>query len=72
MMNLPPFGAPFPVDAAITSTIIVVGAPALRTVLFAGVVVVAVIVGAAWRARGRRSASRSARAAVASVAGARG
>jgi hypothetical protein len=73
MFNLPPFGTPIPIDATVASTIVVIGAPALKMVLVACGVVVALAAGAAWRAlRGRRSARRPARAAVANVAGARG
>jgi len=73
MFNLPPFGPPIPIDATVASTIVVIGAPALKTVLLGCGVVVTLVAGAAWRAcRGRRSVRRPARTAVANVAGARG
>src|SRR5262249_57958610 len=73
MMNLPPFGPGIPVDAAVASTIVVIGVPGLKTLLFACGVVAVMAAGAAWRARrGRRSAPRPGRAAVADRAGARG
>jgi hypothetical protein len=73
MFNLPPFGPPIPIDATVASTIVVIGAPALKMLLLPCGVVVTLLAGAAWRARrGRRSARRPAHAAVANVAGARG
>jgi hypothetical protein len=73
MMNLPPFGAPIPIDAPVASMIVIVVAPALKTVLLASGAVVAIVAGAAWRAlRGRRSARHPARAGMANVAEARG